>query len=225
MSDVAVYGGASGIGKALAYELLAMGENVFVYDLKPGDIEGVTYRQQIFGTDSDLTPAPERWYEVYVTLGRPSARLFETTTIEYEYELMRANFGAVTQALRHAWSSAMRSCAYVLTSSVSAERADPGGTIYAASKAAVEALGRNLAREWRPATVNVVAPGPTATEQFLTNVTNQNQKREADRAPNNAILVPSDVARYMISVARARGVTGQVLTIDHGGTVASRRNQ
>ncbi len=223
MSDVVVYGGASGIGQAVAYQLAAVHENVFVYDIKEGDLEGVTYRQQMFGTDDDLAPAREQWRQVYVTLGRPSIRPFDQLTIEYEYELMRANFHAVTQALRHARSSADERCAYIVTSSVSAERADPGGAIYAAAKSGLEALVRGLAREWQPSTVNAIAPGPTATAQFMDNVKGIRRVREMERSPVGKIVEPGNVASFMISVASNSAVTGQALTIDHGGTVASRR--
>ena len=223
MSDVVVYGGASGIGQAVAYQLAAVHENVFVYDIKEGDLEGVTYRRQMFGSDDDLAPAREEWRQVYVTLGRPSIRLFDKLDIEYEYELMRANFHAVTQALRHARGSASNRCAYIVTSSVSAERADPGGAVYAAAKAGLEALVRGLAREWQPATVNAIAPGPTGTAQFMDNVKGIQLVRERERSPVGKIVQPGNVASLMVSVARNEAITGQALTIDHGGTVASRR--
>ena len=223
MSDVVVYGGASGIGHALANQLSEMGKSVFVYDIKEADLEGVIYRYQLFGGDANVTPAWEKWHQVYITLGKPSIRPFDKLTIEYEYEIMRANFHTVTQALRHARASAINRCSYIVTSSVSAERADPGGAVYAASKAGLEALVRGLAREWEPSTINAIAPGPTGTAQFMDNVKGIQLVRERTRSPSGNIVRPGSVAAYMISVAQNDSVTGQVLTIDHGGTVASRR--
>ena len=94
-----------------------------------------------FGTVEELTPAD-------------FDRVFGVNT--------RGQLFAVQHALRHMRSGGR----IVLTSSVSASRAIFHHTLYAASKAAVEAMVLNLSAELgkRDITINAIAPGGTATD-------------------------------------------------------------
>ncbi|WP_433172030.1 SDR family oxidoreductase [Actinoallomurus sp. CA-150999] len=91
---------------------------------------------------------------------------------------------------------------------------------YAASKAAVEAVTLVLARELRgrDVTVNTVAPGPTATEGFLTGKTEE-QLATLTKAPALERLgTPQDIANVVAFLVSAEGhwINGQVLRANGG---------
>ncbi|NYF09116.1 3-oxoacyl-[acyl-carrier protein] reductase [Leifsonia sp. AK011] len=90
---------------------------------------------------------------------------------------------------------------------------------YAATKAAVEALGLILARELagRDITVNTIAPGPTATELFLTGKDNALIERLAAANPMNRLGKPEDIAEVVSALAGdARWINGQVIFANGG---------
>lgn len=92
--------------------------------------------------------------------------------------------------------------------------------VYAASKAAVEAMGRVLAKELRgrTITVNGIAPGPTATKLFLDGKPAEVVERLAKAAPLERLGTPEDIAGVVAFLAGADGawVNGQVLRANGG---------
>src|SRR5664279_6372107 len=83
-------------------------------------------------------------------------------------ELMGINVKGVYFTVQKALPLMGRGGAIVLNASVAAGKGDPGGSLYAASKAAVRSLGRSLGAELVGAgiRVNVVSPGPIETPIF-----------------------------------------------------------
>ena len=92
--------------------------------------------------------------------------------------------------------------------------------VYAATKAAVEAMTRVLAKEvrGRNITVNAVAPGPTATDLFLKGKPQDVVDRMAKMAPLERLGQPSDIADVVAFLAGpdAAWVNGQVLRANGG---------
>ncbi|RLP77994.1 SDR family oxidoreductase [Mycetocola tolaasinivorans] len=90
---------------------------------------------------------------------------------------------------------------------------------YVASKAAVESISLILARELRgkDLTVNVVAPGPTATPLFLTGKDEQTIATLSKAAPLERLGQPEDIAETVAFLAGpARWVNGQVIYTNGG---------
>lgn len=104
--------------------------------------------------------------------------------------------------------------AIVAVSSVNATLAAPGLPGYAAAKAGVEGLVRQLALEYGPAgvRVNAVAPGMIGNED-LPGVTEGYPLRRVGR--------PDEVAAAVVFLAGAGFVTGTVLPVDGGLSIAS----
>jgi len=96
----------------------------------------------------------------------------------------------------------------------------PGYAAYAATKGAVEAMTLILARELRgrDVTVNVVAPGPTATPLFLEGKSEQLIGQIAAAAPLERLGTPEDIAESVGFLAGPGGrwVNGQVLFANGG---------
>lgn len=105
-----------------------------------------------------------------------------------------------------------------LSSSV-VELALPTYAPYAASKGAVDALSRILAREMRgrDITVNAVAPGPTATDLFLDGKDQATIDRMAKMNPLERLGTPQDIAEVVSFLAGpGRWINGQVILVNGG---------
>ena len=91
---------------------------------------------------------------------------------------------------------------------------------YIASKAEVEELVRVLANELRGRNiiVNVVAPGPVATEIFLTGKEEAQIERLSKQPPLERLGQPEDIANVVSFLAGPDGgwVNGQVLRANGG---------
>lgn len=92
--------------------------------------------------------------------------------------------------------------------------------IYAATKAAVETLTAILSKELRgrSITVNAVAPGPTATNLFLTGKSNEQIASMARMNPLERLGTPQDIASAVAFLAGPDGswINGQVLRANGG---------
>lgn len=109
----------------------------------------------------------------------------------------------------------------VFMSSVSGLRGQAGQANYAASKGAINALTKALAREGAMSNirVNAVAPGFTDTD-LVRGMPRQELERLLDSVPLRRMAEPSEVAalaRFLVSEDAAY-ITGQIISIDGGLT-------
>jgi len=189
MNKTAIVTGSSrGIGRSIAVKLAAAGFNVVVnYVSKPKEAADVV---------AEIEKAKGRAIAIHADVADPleAAKLFDKTektfgpvdvivnnaglmalkTIgdieEAQFDrLMAVNIKGTFNMLQLA-SKRLRDDGRIINLSTSALiTALPGYAIYNASKAAVEAMTKVLAKELGPRriTVNSIAPGPVATELFL----------------------------------------------------------
>jgi 3-oxoacyl-[acyl-carrier protein] reductase len=96
----------------------------------------------------------------------------------------------------------------------------PTYAVYAATKAAVEALTHVLSKELRGRniTVNAIAPGPTATELFLKGKPQEVVDHLAKLAPLERLGQPEDIANAVSFLAGSDGawINGQVIRANGG---------
>ncbi len=96
----------------------------------------------------------------------------------------------------------------------------PGYGVYAATKAAVEAMTHILAKELGPRgiSVNAVAPGPVETQFFLQGKSEEQVRAITGMNPLSRLGQPEDIARVVAFLASPEGgwVNGQVIRANGG---------
>ena len=133
-----------------------------------------------------------------------------------------ANVGAVlfaSQAAARAFGEA--GGAIVNVSSINASQPPPGGAVYSATKAAVEAITKSLAIELGPRgiRVNAVAPGATDTGMLRSVLPPGMAQQIREKTPlGNRLGTPDDIAAVVAFLAGpdAAWITGQVINASGG---------
>ena len=96
----------------------------------------------------------------------------------------------------------------------------PGNATYAASKAAVDAMVKILAKELKGTgiTANCVSPGPIATEMFFAGKTEEMVQRAIDQCPHGRLGQSEDVAPFIgfLATDASEWVNGQVIRVNGG---------
>jgi 3-oxoacyl-[acyl-carrier protein] reductase len=105
-------------------------------------------------------------------------------------------------------------------SSTGVFNAHPGYAIYGAAKSAVEVFTRTLCKELkgRNITVNCVAPGATATGQWLKGKSDEMLHTIANLSPLNRLGIPEDITGLVAFLVSPQGewVNGQVIRVNGG---------
>ena len=231
-----VTGGASGIGRAIAGELLAEGARVLVADR---DGAGLAALPEDFETIEIDLAAPDAPGE----LGRRAEEMLggvdvlvnnhglmrqtpalEITVDEWD-ELFAVNLRAVfflTQAVAGPMAERGRG-SVVSVSSVNAFRSEAPEVHYNATKAGIVSVMRSFAVELshRGVRFNCVAPGETVSADEATGYTEDDRARTREylrRVPLRRVGQPVDMARAVCFLASddAAYVNGQTIVVDGG---------
>ena len=146
------------------------------------------------------------------TVGETTDAVFERT--------VESNLRGTFNMLREAAGRLREGGRIVNTSSTVTRLCQPGYGIYAATKAAVEALTLVMAREMRGRgiTVNAVAPGPTGTELFLNGKSEAQVDTLARLSPLERLGRPEDIAAAVALLAGPDGgwINGQTVFVNGG---------
>ncbi|WNG21061.1 SDR family oxidoreductase [Cystobacter fuscus] len=147
------------------------------------------------------------------------ARIGETDDATFE-RLMNVNVKGTFNTLREGAARIREGGRIINFSSSVVGLLQPTYGVYAATKAAVEALTSVLAKELRgrAITVNAIAPGPTATDLFLKGKPQEVVDRLAKAAPLERLGQPEDIARAVSFLAGPDGawINGQTLRANGG---------
>lgn len=226
---VLITGGARGIGLACARRFEALGDRVAVtYNSSPPPVG-------LFGVKCDVTSSDDvdaAFSAVEDHFGGPVEVLVSNAGITNDGLLVRmseddfasvidANLTAAYRVVRRA-SRAMlkaRTGRIVLVSSVVGLLGSAGQANYAASKAGLVGFARSVARELgsRSITVNVVAPGPVATD--MTAVLGEERLAElTSMVPLQRMATPEEIAGVIAFLASSDGayITGAIIPVDGG---------
>ncbi|MFW2380420.1 MAG: 3-oxoacyl-ACP reductase FabG [Acidimicrobiales bacterium] len=230
MTVALVTGGSRGIGLATALALVGAGFEVAVASR----------------TEPDALPEPLTWFQCDITSGDSVDALFQAvedrlgpvgvlvanagiTKDGLTLRMSEENFTSVVDAnLTGSWRVAKRAVKpmmkartgrIVFISSVVGAIGQTGQVNYAASKAGLVGLARSLAREFasRNITVNIVAPGPIATE-MLDAVSDQAKDAMTSAVPLGRVGTPEEVAAAVVFLASpaASYITGTTIAVDGG---------
>jgi 3-oxoacyl-[acyl-carrier protein] reductase len=130
------------------------------------------------------------------------------------------NVGGVFRTLREAARRLRAGGRIVNFSSSVVGLYQPGYGVYAASKAAIEAMTHVLAKELAPRgiTVNAVAPGPTETEMFLGGKSPEALRAIAAMNPFRRFGQPQEIAEVVgfLASPAASWVNGQTVRVNGG---------
>lgn len=225
---VLITGGSRGIGLACAEKFAALGDKVAVtYNSSPPP-------PQFFGVKCDVTNADDvdaAFTAVEEHFG-PVEILVSNAGITKDSLLLRmsesdfssvidANLTAAFRVVKRATPKMLkaRSGRIILMSSVVGLLGSAGQANYAASKAGLVGFARSLARELgsRSITVNVVSPGPVATD--MTAALGEDRLKElTDAVPLNRMASPEEIAGVVAFLAGQDGgyITGAVIPVDGG---------
>jgi 3-oxoacyl-[acyl-carrier protein] reductase len=147
------------------------------------------------------------------------SNLGETDDASFDRQVainLKGTFNTLREATRH-----LRSGGRIINFSSSVVGLlQPTYSVYAATKAAVEAMSKVFAKELRGRniTVNTIAPGPTATDLFLNGKPQAVIDHLAKLAPLERLGQPEDIARAVSFLAGADGawINGQTLRANGG---------
>ena len=226
-----VTGGTGGMGRVIAAKLAADGfdvavaytGNIDLADAAVSEIKGQGRDGAAFAADIADEQAAAALFDavedrfghldvVVHTAGinRP-ATLTDLDLADFD-EIHRVNVRGTFVVDQQAARRVCDGGSIVNVSSSMVRVAPPALSAYAASKSAVDALTRILAKELggRDITVNAVAPGPTATEAFLHSTPAEEQEQLAAAAAGANVVVdyrmhPEYAAEVVAAAGRAGG--------------------
>ncbi|MFY0406768.1 SDR family NAD(P)-dependent oxidoreductase [Solicola sp. PLA-1-18] len=179
------------------------------------------------GVDAVLAACDDRWDAPDVVVN--NAGIYPRTPVtgtdrELARTVLDVNVLAVFELTRHAATrmvAAGRAGSIVNISSGAAVRPGPGGTVYAASKAAVESLTRGMALELAAdgVRVNAVQPG-FAPGSEVSDLSDEHVARMLTRIPLGRTSGPTDAASAVLWLCSddASFVTGATIAVDGGRT-------
>jgi len=154
--------------------------------------------------------------------GRDLIEPLQTTKRQAIRDLLEVNFVALADLTRNCIPLLKAGSAVVNVSSVAALTGEAGISIYSASKAAILAFTRSLAKELaaRRVRVNAVAPGMVATELLDSRLNRLTPEQAADLEASHPLGfgAPGDVASAVAFLGsdEATWITGQTLVLDGG---------
>ncbi|KAJ1422244.1 Short-chain dehydrogenase/reductase SDR [Sesbania bispinosa] len=240
-----VTGGTRGIGHAVVEELAEFGASVYTCSRNEEELNRCLKEWQekgfsVSGSVCDASSPPQREKLIQQVASAFNGKLnilvnnvgtnVRKPTIEYTAEeyskLMTTNLESTYHLCQLAYSllKASGNGSIVFISSVASLTHIGSGTIYAATKAAINQLTKNLACEWAKDNIrsNCVAPWYTKTPLVEPLLANKELMNEIiSRTPIKRIAETHEVSSLVtfLCLPAASYITGQVISVDGGFTV------
>lgn len=230
-----VTGASSGIGEAVARQLLDSGCTVITLQRRPPRFKHerlLFYAVDLADAGAARRIAGEiaaghavRYLVNNAGVNRPGT--LEQTTVEDLDYAMAVNVRAA-MVLTQAFAPGMRAAGFGRIVNISSRAAlgKTGRTAYSAAKAGLIGMTRTLCLELAASgiTVNAIAPGPVATELFDRGHPPGGEKRQRviEGIPVKRVGTPEDVARAVVFLLSPDSgyITGQTLFVCGGTSVS-----
>ncbi len=233
-----VFGGSRGIGAACVKTLHRDGYRVaFTYLTQPDSAKSMEVTQEVkaYQTDIQDSAAVAAFYaDTQADFGTAPDLIIMNAGINLPYapmgqyshenfkKIIGVNLFGAFNVLYEAANHVKDGGSIIAITTSMVRHAVPGAAAYTASKAAVEAIIRSMAKELAPrrVRVNAVAPGSIDTDLFHAGKTEEAKARSAALSPFNRIGTCEEVAEVVSFVAsdKASWVHGQIIQ-PNGGMV------
>lgn len=235
-----VTGASRGIGRGIAIVLGENGCNVAVNFnaskdaaletasiIKANGTDSMVVRANVSDYDevgSMVSEVVKRFGRIDILVcnaGQPQRGNFPALTPDIWKKTIELHLGGTYNCMKHVLPimTASKWGRIIAMSSVAGITGGVGGAAYAASKAGIIGMVKSIAKEAAPfgITINVVAPGPIATETFL-KVPQSTLDKIVSETPAGRMGEPKEVGHAIafLSSDEASFITGQTLIIDGG---------
>ncbi|MGC3964075.1 MAG: SDR family oxidoreductase [Rhodocyclaceae bacterium] len=219
---VVVIGGTSGIGAAVAVAARQAGCHVTIVGRSAQPIEGVA------AVAADITDhvAMARALDSVATIdhlvvtagarvGSPTLDKLDAEELQLAFDVKL--FGALF-AIQAALPHLARTASITLTSGVLARKASAGGLLKGTLNGAIEAAGRQLAKELAPLRVNLISPGVVDTDLWgaASDARAATMARIGASLPVGRVGHAEDLAQAYLAVMSNGFMTGAVIDVEGG---------
>jgi NAD(P)-dependent dehydrogenase (short-subunit alcohol dehydrogenase family) len=227
---VLVVGAGGGIGAATARAFAQAGARVTLASRSPTKLEALAWETGAQTAQLDILDngGIEGWFEGqaafdHVVIAAASTRSGGVAALPLvdARASMDSKFWGAYQVARAARVNDGGSVTFV--SGFLSGRPSPGAVLQGAINAALDALAKGLALERAPVRVNSVSPG-LVDSPLWGGMRDADRSamfaRTSERLPARRVGQPDDIAQAILFVATNPYVTGTVVTVDGGGTIA-----
>lgn len=229
---VAVVGGSSGIGRAIAEAARAAGAEAIIASSTPAKLHAAATSIGARAIPLDITDPAS--IAAFATALGPVDHLAFTAHAPASLATIKPNLSVdpadaarvfatkvlgTLAVIRAVTPNLSRDGSILLVSGAASRRIMPGHVVLGAANAAIEAAGRQLARELAPVRVNVIAPGLTRSEAYdpLPEAARAALFARAAALPVGRPGAPAEIAAAALALMGNAFVTGAVLDVDGGG--------
>jgi len=230
---VIIIGGTSGIGLALAAQLVESGARVTVASRSAKNRglardllgAGVDIGTLDVSRESDVEAFFAGFDEIdhlVTSAAVPAAGPFLEQSVDSVRELVESKFWGQFYAARYAAPRIRTGGSITLFSGIAARKPLPGMSAFASVAGAIESLTGVLALELAPVRVNCITPGVIATPawSFLPEAERDSQLAAiGESLPTKRVGAPGDVARAAMAVMANGFMSGSVVDVDGGHRV------
>lgn len=234
---IAVIGGSSGIGLAVAQAAADSGAEVIIGSSSQTKIQGAleTFTERVEAWQIDVTneESVREFFDklgevdhVAITVGASySPALVVRSDLSESQKPFLTKYWGQFLVSKYAGPKLTEGGSITLTSGILSQSPSKTMAIQASVNAAVEALGRTLAVELAPRRANVVCPGFIDTGKLLADIpapkrADQLLDLKGSHLPVQRVGQPKDVAAAYIFAMENAYLTGQVLIVDGGSLIS-----